>query len=245
MAAPLARLRVEHVPRRGGASLERPSPSKPTLRLDPLAAPHGSVALSRGGTRVLAAVYGPLHADRAASHESAVLETSIKHTAFACAASDTAAAATTDHHHLRLAHELRAALEPSVRLDRYPKSKIAVHVLVLQDDGGVLAAAITCASLALSRAGIEMYDLVAASSVALVDGRLLLDGSTADEIASAAITVVAGMQQLQQLTLVSSSGAMPPDVATDALRVGLEGCRTLDVTMRETLRASVDDTSDT
>ena len=40
-----------------------------------------------------------------------------------------------------------------------------IFVTVLQNDGGSLEAGITCASLALADAGIEMYDMVAACSV--------------------------------------------------------------------------------
>ena len=45
--------------------------------------------------------------------------------------------------------KMQAALGPGPRGPRgCPGLRWAVHVLVLQDDGGVLAAAITCASLA-------------------------------------------------------------------------------------------------
>lgn len=77
------------------------------------------------------------------------------------------------------------ALATSVRLEKYPKSLIDLHVTVLevchaqrefelaawtydhlfQDDGSVLAAAITCSALALADAGIEMTDVVAAATV--------------------------------------------------------------------------------
>jgi exosome complex component MTR3 len=56
------------------------------------------------------------------------------------------------------------ALEVSVMLEKYPKSVIDCYILVLESDGGALSASITCASMALANAGIEMYDLVAASS---------------------------------------------------------------------------------
>ncbi|GFN97500.1 exosome complex component mtr3-like, partial [Plakobranchus ocellatus] len=56
------------------------------------------------------------------------------------------------------------ALEPAVCLHKYPKSQINIFITVLQHDGSALSAAITCASVALASAGIEMYDLVVASS---------------------------------------------------------------------------------
>ena len=63
---------------------------------------------------------------------------------------------------------MSAALSASVQLHLLPKSTIAVHALVLQDDGGALPAAVTCASLALADSGILLYDLVAACTVALL-----------------------------------------------------------------------------
>jgi exosome complex component MTR3 len=52
----------------------------------------------------------------------------------------------------------------------YPKSQIDVHVIVLEDSGSVLAAALTCAGLALADASIHMFDvIVGASSVKLID----------------------------------------------------------------------------
>lgn len=52
-----------------------------------------------------------------------------------------------------------------VQVHRLTKSVVGVHVMVLQADGGELAVATTCASMALADAGIELYDLVASCSV--------------------------------------------------------------------------------
>jgi ribonuclease PH len=41
----------------------------------------------------------------------------------------------------------------------FPNFQVDVQVLVLQDDGSSLAAAITCAGLALADAAVPMYDL--------------------------------------------------------------------------------------
>jgi exosome complex component MTR3 len=60
-----------------------------------------------------------------------------------------------------LSEAVAQALSTSVRLEQYPKSLIDLYVTVLEDDGCALAAAITCASLALANAGIELNDMVA------------------------------------------------------------------------------------
>uniref|UniRef100_A0A803KDY4 Exoribonuclease phosphorolytic domain-containing protein n=1 Tax=Xenopus tropicalis TaxID=8364 RepID=A0A803KDY4_XENTR len=46
-----------------------------------------------------------------------------------------------------------------MRLDRYPQAEVIVWVLVLEDRGSALPAAVSCASLPLADAGIEMFNL--------------------------------------------------------------------------------------
>ena len=62
------------------------------------------------------------------------------------------------------------ALAPSIRLDLLPKSTIDIYISVLENDGmaSCLAAAITCASVAVADAGIEMLDQVAACSAVII-----------------------------------------------------------------------------
>ena len=60
---------------------------------------------------------------------------------------------------------LMQSIESAVQLHRLPKSVIDIYVMVLQADGGELGAAITCASMAIANAGIEMYDLVSGCTV--------------------------------------------------------------------------------
>lgn len=62
---------------------------------------------------------------------------------------------------------LCGALTPAVLLEALPKSVVDVFVNVIESDGTAssLACAVTCASLALASAGIEMQDLVAGCSL--------------------------------------------------------------------------------
>jgi exosome complex component MTR3 len=60
------------------------------------------------------------------------------------------------------------ALENSLILEKFPKSVLDVYVMVIESDGGSFGAAITSASLAIASAGIEMFDIVTACSVAIV-----------------------------------------------------------------------------
>ena len=47
----------------------------------------------------------------------------------------------------------------------YPKSQIDVFVTVLENDGSVLASAITCAGLAIINASIHVFDVIIGSSM--------------------------------------------------------------------------------
>jgi len=71
-----------------------------------------------------------------------------------------------------LSHEVAETLKSAVFLTTYPNSQIDIHIQVLQDDGGIQAAVINAASLALQDAHIPMRDFVVCSNVAVVgDGR--------------------------------------------------------------------------
>jgi len=62
---------------------------------------------------------------------------------------------------------IRPALEAAVHAAKFPKSVVEVNILVLEEEGDVIGPCISCASLALADAGIEMFDLVAACSATL------------------------------------------------------------------------------
>lgn len=54
---------------------------------------------------------------------------------------------------------------PSIPQDKFPKSQIDVYVTVIEDDGGLLAACITAAGLAICHANIDVYDLIVGASL--------------------------------------------------------------------------------
>ena len=137
-----------------------------------------------------------------------------------------------------LSTALSAALSASVQLDRYPKSTVAVHVLVVEDDGSALAAAISCASLALADASILVYDLVAACSCSYgAEGALALDCTAAELGATRGSTLVAQMPSLDQLTLLRHDGATPYEQSVAGLQQALTGAAQLYAQMQAVLLA--------
>lgn len=139
-----------------------------------------------------------------------------------------------------LAVRLTSALAAAVPLRQYPKCAIIIHVTVLQDDGSVLPACITAASLALVDAAIEVYDLVTACSVSVVDVAedtddliLLADPSLEDLEVSKAEVTLAMLPNWKEVTLWEQAGRLSPAVANQAMELCRDGCRTMHKFMRE------------
>jgi len=128
------------------------------------------------------------------------------------------------------------ALEVAVCLDRFPKSVVEVFVLVIQNDGGALSAAITCASLALSDAGIEMYDLVTACQASMMaTGVLVLDPMMGEEKEQKGSVVLARMPSLNELTMILMVGQMDLAPVTESVELCIDGCDKLHAIMRDVL----------
>ena len=127
----------------------------------------GSAYIEMEGTKVLCAVHEPSASSKDLRQYSEVgaLRCDFKYAPFAEPGARREFRQGTDEKDL--SRMVEQALAASVRLELYPKSVINIHVLVLQAQGAVLAAAITCASVALADAGIECFDLVASPMINL------------------------------------------------------------------------------
>uniref|UniRef100_A0A0G4HDZ5 Exoribonuclease phosphorolytic domain-containing protein n=1 Tax=Chromera velia CCMP2878 TaxID=1169474 RepID=A0A0G4HDZ5_9ALVE len=154
------------------------------MRVRALRTSRGSAYVSFGGererkTQVVATVNGPRQAlgraAQAASASRGVLEVQCSIAPFI---SDFPAMETSEHHKKRdairnqanaLSGELRECFSSVVLLDNFPRTVIDCKVLVLEDDGSVLPAAVVALSLALADAQISMRDLVAAVCVYAVE----------------------------------------------------------------------------
>ena len=124
----------------------------------------GSAFFSFGDTKVYCAVYGPRANQRGSTSgtfsDTGLLECDVR---FAAANSHILSSSSEP----RMTQQLRDAIAPSLRLSRYPKAVISIYAVVVQSAGGELAAVISCASLALADASIELNDLVSATTVGL------------------------------------------------------------------------------
>lgn len=70
----------------------------------------------------------------------------------------------------RLANRLVETFQSVVLLDRFPNTTIEIYLTVLENEGGLTAAAINCVSMALADAGIPSQDLCVAVTVGMITG---------------------------------------------------------------------------
>lgn len=157
-----------------------------------------------------------------------------------------------------LATKLMTALEAAVPLTSYPKCAIVLHVTVLQDDGNMLAATVTAATMALVDAGMELYDVVTACSVAVLvvehskmeksaggDTKqstvILLADPTAEETRIAdSIVTLAILPNWKEVSFWEQLGTNPgtnhaisQSTVNDAINLCRDGCRTMHKFLRE------------
>ncbi|NXY38795.1 EXOS6 protein, partial [Pomatorhinus ruficollis] len=131
------------------------------------------------------------------------------------------------------------ALEPAVRLGRYPRACLAVSALLLQDGGSALAAAISAAALALANAGVEMYDLAVGCALCRPPAPAaswMLQPTEPEERRAAARLTLALLPALNQVSAVLGGGrGGPPEDWAQALRLGLDGCHRQYPVLRQSL----------
>ncbi|XP_074007849.1 exosome complex component MTR3 [Numenius arquata] len=193
-----------------------------------------------GGTKVLCAAWGPREAGEAGGTGGGQLLCEFRRAPFASRGARWRPGTAAEREAEReAAAALREALEPAVRLSRYPRARLAVSALLLQDGGSALAATISAAAMALADAGVEMYDLAVGCALCRSPGPsapwMLQPGEPEERRAVARLTV-ALLPALNQVSAVLGGGqGSPPEAWAQALRLAIDGCHRLYPVLRQSL----------
>ncbi|KAJ8331419.1 hypothetical protein BDV3_000787 [Batrachochytrium dendrobatidis] len=197
---------------------------------------NGSAYIETGNLKVICAVYGPRQSSsRQLSSSTGTLQCDFK---FAPFSGEKRKGYVKDDQEKEFSMVLEQALTPSIRLENYPKFTIQVFVIVLENDGSMsaLAAAISCASLALANAGIEMLDMVAASSIAYFgESMLCLDVSLKEEMVQDGAMLVSYMPSLNEVTHLIQTGLATTSQCTKAIELGVDACSQIHTILQEAL----------
>ncbi|KND01094.1 uncharacterized protein SPPG_04185 [Spizellomyces punctatus DAOM BR117] len=199
---------------------------------------NGSAYLEAGKLKVACGVYGPRQTARSKISSRGILNCDFKFSPFS---GGRRRAYIKDSQEKEYSLVLRQALAPAVRLDLLPKSTVDVFVQVLESDGSAacLAAAITCAALALADAGIEMLDAVAACAVGYFDSTICLDPTDEEETYQSGSLVLSYMPSLNEVTHVIQSGEIGTTTTIKALELCVDACAQIQSVMQQTLAATI------
>ncbi|KAL6107200.1 exosc6 [Pungitius sinensis] len=190
----------------------------------------GSAYIEAGSTKLMCCVYGPREIERKDETDMTCgrLVTDMRFAPFSCLERGAWIQGSQEKD---LSLMLQESLQPAVCLNKYPRSQIEVNVMVLESSGSVLAHAVTCASLALADAGIEMYDLILGCSMRQDGASYVVDPSRAEENWRSSIVeenqgglTVAFLPSLNQISGLESDGEMTEETLTAGVRTCIEGC---------------------
>jgi len=212
-----------------------------SVTLNVVSQSNGSCLLESGSTKVICAVYGP-RARRPSPGQkqeftgSGVLEVDASYAPFSSLEDQDPDVLAKKSERLCLA--LQTTLEASVQLYRFPKSALDIYLMVLEDDGSVIANSITCASLALACAGVEMYDLVSSTSLAKLAARAGSGGgwtvnpTLEEQLRAEALVTLSIMPSRQLIAGFDTSGPMDSSDIGASMELALAQCATLGQAMR-------------
>ncbi|CAH1772772.1 unnamed protein product [Owenia fusiformis] len=225
---------------------------RPTyLKAGAISQAKGSAYIEMADTKVIAAVYGPREVMKREDFTmSGQVKCVFKFATFSC---KTRQKHIEDDREKELSMTILEALKPAIRLDKFPKARLEIFITVLQDGGSALAAAITCGSVAVADAGMEMYDVVIGCSLRQIGERSLIDPTTDEEShrslsqsdeksneTSQAMMTVALMPSINQVSSIIQKGELSIDGAKQALKQCLDTARKLHPVIKQCLNKAVE-----
>ncbi|XP_045540312.1 uncharacterized protein LOC106718651 [Papilio machaon] len=136
-----------------------------------------------------------------------------------------------------LSEALRQAIEPAVCRHLFPNYQIDVFVYIIENDGSCLAAAINAAGLALTDAAVPMYDLITASSMAILDDKMfVVPNEEEEELAlkspeskdiNHGVMTLSMLSELSQITSFIQIGSLETDCVIKAMDILEKECKEL------------------
>ncbi|KXS13770.1 hypothetical protein M427DRAFT_58361 [Gonapodya prolifera JEL478] len=201
-------------------------------------AANGSAFMEAGKIKVMAAVYGPRQRPASAGSTSSSSPVLLCDFKFAPFASPSRRGYLKDSSERAASLSLLRALEPAVRYEALPeRSAVDVFVTVLEEDGvqASVASAITCASVALADAGIELYDLVIGCSAAFLPSspdtptNVLLDPTVVESThpSCTGSLIMAAMPSLAEVAHFELDGSVSGEEVGESIDLALDACASL------------------
>ena len=195
----------------------------------------GSAFVEWGQNKVMAAVYGPreVHPRHLQQNNKAVIQCKYNMAAFSV---DERKRPGLDRRSQEISKVIGEAFESVVFAEEYPRTSIDIYIEVLQANAGTRCAGLVAASMALADAGIPMVDLLPAVAVGKVAGKIALDLKKEEDNFGEADLPMALVPQSGRLVLLQMEGHMSEPELSQALDMGVQGCREIYEKMKQALR---------
>ncbi|MGA8710499.1 MAG: exosome complex exonuclease Rrp41 [Thermoplasmata archaeon] len=195
----------------------------------------GSAFVEWGANKVMAAVYGPreVHPRHLQQNNKAVIQCKYNMAAFSV---DERKRPGLDRRSQEISKVIGEAFESVVFAEEYPRTSIDIYIEVLQANAGTRCAGLVAASMALADAGIPMVDLLPAVAVGKIAGKIALDLRKEEDNFGEADLPMALVPQSGRLVLLQMEGHMTEEELSQALDLGVQGCRAIYETMKQALR---------
>ena len=101
---------------------------------------------------------------------------------------------------------------------------LQLFIVILDADGSELGAAITCGSMALVDAAVDMIDVVVASTVCTLGPHIALDPTQEEQTCADAIVTMAYMPSLAEVTYVAQTGKTKYETVQALMELAIDGC---------------------
>lgn len=204
----------------------------------------GSAYIEQGNTKVICSVFDPREipsSKTSLEYQRSKGELYVEFK-FAPFATKTRRGWLRDNEERELGNHLKRALEPAVCRHEFPNFQVDIFVLVLQNDGSALSAAINCANLALVDAAIPMYDLVTSATLSIRGNLTFMDPLEEEtsycqscskalivneEEEDQGVITVSYMSVIQQVTQVTVVGTLDAEQLTSHISRLVEQCESL------------------
>ena len=195
----------------------------------------GSAYVEWGANKVMAAVYGPreVHPRHLQENNKAIVQCRYNMAAFSV---DERKRPGLDRRSQEISKVIAEAFESAIFAEEYPRTSVDVYIEVLQANAGTRCAGLVAASVALADAGIPMVDLLPAVAVGKVAGKVVLDLKKEEDNFGEADLPMALVPQSGRLVLLQMEGHLTRAELSEALDMGVAGCRQIYEVMKQALR---------
>jgi exosome complex component RRP41 len=195
----------------------------------------GSAFVEWGANKVMAAVYGPreVHPRHLQENNKAIVQCRYNMAAFSV---DERKRPGLDRRSQEISKVIAEAFESAIFAEEYPRTSVDVYIEVLQANAGTRCAGVVAASVALADAGIPMVDLLPSVAVGKVAGKIALDLKKEEDNFGEADLPMALVPQSGRLVLLQMEGHMTRAELSEALDLGVSGCRQIYDVMKKALR---------